>query len=423
MREGRIALPDGMQYEILALPDREDMDLAVLRKIEQLVRQGATIVGRKPVRANGLTDFPQRDLQVRELADKIWGACDGTSTTHNRYGQGQVIWGPSLREVLLDRKVSPDFQFTSEQDGCRLDYIHRRTSTADIYFVRNMQSQPVEVQAIFRVADKLPEFWLPDTGEMQPCWVYRRTDDGVQLPLSLAPDGSLFVVFRDREASTHLVASSADIDVLAVQAEGVSVVAHSNGIHQLTMPSGTKMSVGVDELPAPLELSQPWELHFLSGRGAPEKMAMDQLESWTESEQERIKHYAGIVRYETTFAVPSSWVAPGRGVRLDLGRLWAVGRVRVNDHELGVVWKPPYQLDIAHCIKPGQNQLVVEVANTWSNRLVGDALLPAEQRIGRTNVTRSGTPGLPWKQVPLHESGLLGPVRLVPTVERMVPLK
>ncbi len=422
VRDGRITLPDGMQYELLVLPDRDDIDLAVLRKLEQLIRSGATIVGPKPVRTGGLSDYPQRDQQVKALADRIWGACDGKSVMHHRYGQGQVIWGPSLREILLARNVQPDFQFSSERDDCRLDYIHRRAPTADIYFLRNMQSQPAQVRATFRVTGKVPEFWFPDSGEIRPCRVYQQAGGVVHVPLSLAADGSLFVVFRNREQRPHLTAAAAGIEVLATPDGRIRLVAQQNGSYPLQRSDGKELSVTFAGLPAAIELTRPWKLEFLSGRGAPASVDVDSLTSWTEFDQANIKYYAGIGRYETTFDVPASWTAQGRRVRLDLGRLWAVGRVRVNDDDLGVVWKPPYQLDVTRSVRSGSNRLVVEVANTWSNRLVGDALLPVGQRIGRTNITRSGTPGKPWKQVPLHVSGLMGPVQLVPAVEKIISI-
>ncbi len=47
-QNGKIILPDGMSYELLVLPDREDIDPDVLKKIQKLVRSGITLVGRKP---------------------------------------------------------------------------------------------------------------------------------------------------------------------------------------------------------------------------------------------------------------------------------------------------------------------------------------------------------------------------------------
>jgi hypothetical protein len=99
-------------------------------------------------------------------------------------------------------------------------------------------------------------------------------------------------------------------------------------------------------------------------------------------------------------------------VVLDLGRLWAVGQVTLNGQQLGILWKPPFQINITDAAGAEHNELAVDVANTWSNRLIGDAQKPPSQRRTRTNITRSG--GKARKEVSLHESGLLGPVRLIP---------
>ena len=43
--EGRIVLPDGMSYRVLVLPEIDRMTLPVLRKIRELVHNGATVSG------------------------------------------------------------------------------------------------------------------------------------------------------------------------------------------------------------------------------------------------------------------------------------------------------------------------------------------------------------------------------------------
>jgi hypothetical protein len=71
-------------------------------------------------------------------------------------------------------------------------------------------------------------------------------------------------------------------------------------------------------------------------------------------------------------------------------------------------------------IKNGENILKIEVANTWSNRLTGDAI--AGKKYTNTNILRTILPAktiepgnqtrVPWAKVPLIESGLFGPVTL-----------
>ena len=98
----------------------------------------------------------------------------------------------------------------------------------------------------------------------------------------------------------------------------------------------------------------------------------------------------------------------GRELRqfLDLGEVQKVARVRLNGVELGVCWTHPFRLDVTAAVRPGANRLEVEVANTWSNRLTGDALSDSPH-FTHTN--------LRWdKATPLLPSGLLGPVRIVP---------
>jgi hypothetical protein len=78
----------------------------------------------------------------------------------------------------------PDFSYrlngdhASGEDGEVLDYVHRRTASADIYFVRNAQAKSVEVTASFRVHGRAPELWMADSGVTVPALVYKETKDG-----------------------------------------------------------------------------------------------------------------------------------------------------------------------------------------------------------------------------------------------------
>jgi hypothetical protein len=176
-----------------------------------------------------------------------------------------------------------------------------------------------------------------------------------------------------------------------------------------------RASVEVDPsmLPAPKHLEGPWSVHFPQGRGAPEFIEMPGLESWTDHPDDGVRYFSGIARYEKEFEVPASWLKAGREVHLDLGRLWAMGRITINTRDQGVVWTSPFRLNVTDALREGNNHLVVEIANTWSNRLVGDAKTEGKN-FARTNIER--TNGRLWKDVELIPSGLFGPVRLIPAI-------
>ena len=93
---------------------------------------------------------------------------------------------------------------------------------------------------------------------------------------------------------------------------------------------------------------------------------------------------------------------------LDLGDVKDVGiaRVKLNGRDVGTVWTPPFRVSVAGALRRGNNDLEIEVVNTWRNRLVGDRGKPQEQRFTKTNIKILDT----WQLLP---SGLLGPVRLL----------
>ena len=371
VKNGRLVLPDGLSYAVLVLPERQDMPLAVLEKIERLVREGATVLGPKPSKSPSLTDYPRCDERVRTLADRVWGNCDGKSVRERSYGKGQVVWDRNrARETLQRRGIGPDFAFDKSGKHTDLDYIHRRTPGADVFFVSNTQMEDVETDCVFRVAPRRAQLWFPDTGEIQSCAACERVAGGAKLKLRLPPAGSVFVVFAETAAKA-------------------------------LPPTATREPAN---MPAPLELTGSWEVKFPPNLGAPPSRIFEKLVSWTSDPDEGIKYFSGTATYLKEFEVPASMLADGCRLELDLGQLRNVADATLNAKHLGIRWKPPFTYDVTGIVRSGKNQLAVEITNLWANRLVGDAALPKEKRITRlTQIVPIGGP---------LESGLFGPVQL-----------
>ena len=156
------------------------------------------------------------------------------------------------------------------------------------------------------------------------------------------------------------------------------------------------------------ELTGPWEVSFNPDWGGPQHVVFEQLDDWTKRPEEGIRYYSGTATYRKPFEVSlpeaKSLKSP---VFLDLGIVKNLARVWLNGHDLGVIWTSPWRVEITDALKPGSNDLKIEVVNLWPNRLIGDARLPKEQRRTVTNVEKFDKPG-----AVLLESGLLGPVTL-----------
>jgi len=377
VRDGRLVLSSGMEYGMMVLPDRDDIALPVLRRLEELVRDGATLVGRPPQRANSLEDYPHCDEEVRRLSHLLWG--DGSSESARRHGKGRVFPEVALRGVLSGMGLRPDFSIESPATH-DLDYIHRRTENEEIFFVINSADEPVEAECSFRVAEgSRPFLWNAENGSITPCQDYRFDNGAIRIPLKLEQISSVFVVFKIGEAAD----------------DGAGFMTNSR--RSATVKSS-------DPLPE-IALAGPWVLEFPAGRGAPASIELDGLKCWTGLEPEGARVFSGTARYTTSVDLPDGYT--DRVLELDLGQVAEVAEVSVNGTSAGVAWKPPYRVDVTGLLQTGTNRLEVKVTNLWHNRIVGDLRYPEAGEFASTNLKHKFS-----ADMDLLRSGLLGPVVL-----------
>jgi hypothetical protein len=179
-----------------------------------------------------------------------------------------------------------------------------------------------------------------------------------------------------------------------------------------------------------LPLDGPWQVQFQPGRGAPEAVTLPSLISLRRHTDFGVRHFAGKAVYQSFFHLEHPELQADRRVYLDLGRVAVMARLRINGSGAGVLWKPPYRADITSSAREGRNDVEITVSTLWTNRLIGDEFLPAENDYGpfgaireipRWYARQAAKPGrrvtfATWRHydrnAPLVESGLLGPVRI-----------
>ncbi|RPI48573.1 MAG: hypothetical protein EHM56_13500, partial [Chloroflexi bacterium] len=93
VKRGQLVLPSGVTYRVLVLPDMETMTPALVRKVRDLVRAGATVIGPRPLKSPSLSDYPRCDQEVQRLASELWGpdSPDGKHTAEHKVGRGRVV--------------------------------------------------------------------------------------------------------------------------------------------------------------------------------------------------------------------------------------------------------------------------------------------------------------------------------------------
>ncbi len=191
VRDGRIVLPDGMSYRLLVLPPSNTMTPRLLRRIMELVEAGATIVGPRPTKSPSLSDYPNCDGEVERLGAELWGDCDGIRVKEHRFGRGRVVWGIEPEKTLQQTGIPQDF--SSDRP---LRYIHRATNTFDLYFVANPHPFGFTTTCSFRITQRIPELWRPDSGRIKTAAVWEEKDGVTRVSIPFDPSGSVFVVFR-----------------------------------------------------------------------------------------------------------------------------------------------------------------------------------------------------------------------------------
>lgn len=381
VRNGRLVTPDGLEYHVLVLPKDASMSLVALRKIRDLVQDGATVVGPPPHGISTLSERPAAAQEFAQIVRELWSV-------------RKLIRDLPAIVALKQLGVEPDFlngdafsyansdMFLNRLDNLlTVDWVHRKSPLADAYFVTfaatyktDAKQEPVNFEGVvsFRCSRGTPELWNPVTGERFRA-KFTRDGDKTDVVIPVSPGCSWFVVFRNGDAS--------------------SLERPNQGIRW--------------PRPAEAALKGPWQVSFDPKWGAPAAIELPGLIDWTKHPNPGVRFYSGVAKYRKTFEF--TW-DQDRLVRhyLDLGDVREIAVVRLNGMDCGTVWTHPYRLDISKALRQGRNELEIEVVNFWPNRIIGDASLPPDKRFTRTNIRKLTA------KTELMPSGLLGPVTIGP---------
>jgi len=369
IKNGRLVLPDGMTYSILVLPKLETMRPELLKRIQELVLQGAVVLGPAPKYSPSMQNYPDADQQVQKLASELWGKVDGVKVRSAKVGKGMILSGMEMQEAFDLIGVVPDCKFAKEDPAL---FIHRRMPDGEMYFISNQTDKTITIHPEFRVSGKSPELWSSVYGTSHDLPAFNMKSNSTLVPLKLEAYESQFIVFRKKAGK----ASASDLSA--------------------NFPVGEVVA----------EMNTNWMVTFDAARRGPvSPVEFNSLTDWTLSDDESIKYYSGTAVYKTN--VKLAEIPSGKKLILNLGRLTAMAKVKVNGKAVGGVWTAPWQVDITSAAKSGNNEIEVSVVNNWMNRLIGDQKMPVDQR-------PTWSPIIPYKaDSPLQASGLFGPVKIL----------
>ncbi|WP_168442151.1 glycosyl hydrolase [Pontiella desulfatans] len=310
------------RYKMLVVNKASLMSVETARKLGELAEQGVPVFAARPIRTPHFTNAKRNDAELQKLVATYWDS--------------GKIQDPNDVKQALD-KIGADCELPDQ-----MEYVHHKLNGADYYFVSNQTFGERQERIRFRQSGKQPELWHPETGEIEPAQNWRITQDGrTEVELQLEPAESVFVVFREPTAEKGGAAP--------------------------------KM-----EYHAGAELKGPWTVAFSRPFGPKKPQVFDKLIPWNEHTKEEIKYFSGTASYRKTFNLSA---IPNQAIYLDLGQVDVMARVLLNSKDLGVLWKPPFRVNLSGALKKGKNELEIRVTNLWVNKLIGESRFPESGKI------------------------------------------
>jgi hypothetical protein len=342
-KDGKIILPEGTTYHALVLKNSKTITLGSLRSTRNISSAGVPIIGERPVGLMGYRISDEEQGEFEQLCNEIWS---GSST------RADSDWGSIFNRMGL----SPDLEIQGRND---INFMHRRLDGVDIYFLYNPDSIGRQLECTFRIGHKIPELWNPMTGDITKSGQFKSQGQMTRVWIDLEAEESVFVVFRENASGVSAVSNPeklAGAEYFLNEGNQLLTLAHSND--------------------APLEIDGPWEVEFLGMREDPKMYSFDNLQDWKDHHDESIKYFSGSAIYRKKFTF-----LPGDGTWedrhfLDLGEVKIVAEIKLNGKSLGVLWMPPFLVDISDALQVGDNYLEITVTNQWSNKLIGDERFP-----------------------------------------------
>ncbi len=442
VENGKLVLYSGRSYPFMVFSDSIMLPETAI-KIRELVAAGATVVSPKPVKSPSLKNYPECDAELKKIAEEVWG-----SGVQAGFEKGFIF--TKLEDAMAKAEIKPDFIVEKAASPDNIKIAHRTSPEADIYFVANLAESIQNIAVSFRISGKQPELWQAEDGSIFNAPVWEEKNGRTKVELNLKGTQSVFVVFRKPESKDDHVISVMAPDSNAIwnvkpDKNGNALIGSREKLEaKVFYASGKEKTINSNPKPA-TEITGKWNVSFNPKLDKPFEMDFPELIDFSKHNSRDVNYFAGTATYRKTVNIESGLLEKGQKIILDLGEMNDIAEVKVNGKNMGVLWYPPYFVDITDAIIKGENKLEIAVTNNWANRLIGDEQEPADFEWGKDRGEKMGRAMLAYPDwfiqneprpsqgrktfsvwyyyrpdSQLKPAGLVGPVKLV--VETVVQL-
>lgn len=436
VEDGKFVSPGRIKFDMLEVAPDAVFKADTLAALKKMAEEGGIVCGSKLKTYRTNKGGAEDEARWSQLNGEIFG--DGSKNIL-QIGKGKVFVGYSANETLA--KLGVKKAFITDRN----DIAVRKREHADgtvWYYVASCSGVDKTFDISFDTVGKNVEIWNPETAEKTAVYTLAEEGGYTTIPMKLRRNDSMFVVFSGERKSPAVSEVSLDgkkvfpnaktldfVDEkspnISIDASGkLSVEFFKGGTVEVAYSNGKSALASVSGVRSPIKIKTPFIVEFQEKFDAPKTAEFKDFISWTEHSDVRVKNYSGIGVYKLEFDFSdAAKLAKNERAYLKFDNIMEIGRVKVNGKLIGTLWKKPFVLDITAYIVNGANRIEVEVGNTWVNRCLYDASLPAEKRVTWANTMNfhfppKGQKALPnqgldksWKQGAIP-SGIIGPVRV-----------
>jgi hypothetical protein len=368
-------------YKTIVVPDCKFIPVETMEAMVRWVERGGTVVflGDSEKVAPGFWKHEERSAKLRAVTSSIaFGAVDAGVQSAS-LGKGRVLKGGDIDALLMAAGVRRE-----AMRDLGLTFVRRAHAEGHMYFITNLHEKAVDG-------------WVPLGVEAQ---------SAVLLDPRYADKAGVAAVQRDdKSCSVYLQLQPSE-----------SCILRTFTSRAVDGPAWKFLTPASD---APTPTAGTWSVEFIEGGPElPKPYKTDTLATWTAQDDPATKSFGGTARYFITFQKPTvnadDW-------QLDLGRVCESARVTINGHGAGTLFSLPFRICIGEWLKDGENKLEIEVTNLAANRIRDLDLRGVNwKRFYDANVVNINYKPLDASTWELMDSGLIGPVRLVP-MRRLEP--
>lgn len=375
---GELVTAGGNRYRTLIVPECGKMYLSTFERLLALAKDGATILVENalPEDVPGLSGLEENRARLAQLKDGLhFTERNGIRTA--RVGKGRICVSSDLDALLSSAGISREKMY-----DMGLQCISRvKDDGGRYYFVKNPADTAVAAWVPVDAACGSIGIYDPMDGSCGFGRVRKTADGKTEVRLRLDPDQALL------------------LETFAGRYNGTEFPFYGR-------TRGGKTLAGA------------WTVRFTEGGPAlPETRTVGELGSWTRYGK-AYEIFAGTAEYSCTLA-PVSETADAWA--LDLGDVRESASVWLDGVCLGTVFEAPFAVRLTQEQAARGGQLVVKVSNLATNRIADMDRKGEPWKIfynaniqPRLPVSRGPEGGFTASRWPLRDSGLLGPVTLVP---------